>query len=91
MAKELSKIYEPKEVEKRIYEMWEKGGAFKGVRDPEKKPFTIVMPPPNVTGSSTWVTLWMRLAGHLDSLQAHEGLCRVMGSRNRPCGNSNSD
>ena len=50
MAKELSKIYEPKEVEKRIYEMWEKGGAFKGVRDPEKKPFTIVMPPPNVTG-----------------------------------------
>ncbi len=50
MAKELSKVYEPKEVEKRIYEMWEKGGAFKGVRDPEKKPFTIVMPPPNVTG-----------------------------------------
>jgi len=50
MAKELSKVYEPKEVEKRIYEMWEKGGAFRGVRDPEKKPFTIVMPPPNVTG-----------------------------------------
>ena len=50
MAEELSKVYEPKEVEKRIYEMWEKGGAFRGVRDPEKKPFTIVMPPPNVTG-----------------------------------------
>jgi len=50
MLKELSKVYEPKEVEKRIYEMWEKGGAFRGVRDPEKKPFTIVMPPPNVTG-----------------------------------------
>ncbi|MBP8639811.1 MAG: valine--tRNA ligase [Oscillospiraceae bacterium] len=50
MTKELSKVYEPKEVEKRIYDMWEKGGAFKGVRDPEKKPFTIVMPPPNVTG-----------------------------------------
>ena len=48
--KELSKVYEPKEVESRIYEMWEKSGAFKGVRDPEKKPFTIVMPPPNVTG-----------------------------------------
>ncbi|MEG0876666.1 MAG: valine--tRNA ligase [Oscillospiraceae bacterium] len=50
METELSKVYEPKEVENRIYEMWEKGGAFKGVRDPEKKPFTIVMPPPNVTG-----------------------------------------
>lgn len=50
MLKELSKVYEPKEAEKRIYEMWEKGGAFRGVRDPNKKPFTIVMPPPNVTG-----------------------------------------
>ncbi|MEG0035384.1 MAG: valine--tRNA ligase [Oscillospiraceae bacterium] len=50
MEKELSKVYEPQEAEKRIYEMWEKAGAFKGIRDPEKKPFTIVMPPPNVTG-----------------------------------------
>ena len=48
--KELSKVYEPKEVEGRIYEMWEKSGAFRGTVDPEKKPFTIVMPPPNVTG-----------------------------------------
>ncbi|MDR1131975.1 MAG: valine--tRNA ligase, partial [Oscillospiraceae bacterium] len=50
MTKALSKVYEPKEVERRIYDMWEKGGAFRGERDPEKKPFTIVMPPPNVTG-----------------------------------------
>lgn len=48
--KELSKVYEPKEVENRIYDMWENSGAFKGIRDPGKKPFTIVMPPPNVTG-----------------------------------------
>jgi valyl-tRNA synthetase len=48
--KELPKIYEPQESEARIYEMWEKAGCFRGVRDPEKKPFTIVMPPPNVTG-----------------------------------------
>ncbi len=48
--KELSKVYEPREVESRIYEMWEQGGAFKGIRDKQKKPFTIVMPPPNVTG-----------------------------------------
>ncbi len=50
MRKELSKAYEPQEVEGRIYEMWEKAGAFKAQRDPDKKPFTIVMPPPNVTG-----------------------------------------
>ena len=50
MPKELSKTYEPQEVEARIYEMWEKNGCFEGHRDPEKKPFTIVMPPPNVTG-----------------------------------------
>ncbi len=50
MGKELPKAYEPQEVEHQIYEMWEKGGCFEGHRDPDKKPFTIVMPPPNVTG-----------------------------------------
>ena len=50
MAKELPKAYEPQEVEGRIYEKWEKSGCFEGRRDPDKKPFTIVMPPPNVTG-----------------------------------------
>ena len=50
MAKELSKVYEPKEVERRIYEMWETGGYFHAEKDESKKPFTIVMPPPNVTG-----------------------------------------
>jgi len=48
--KELPKVYDPKSVEKKIYDMWVDNGCFKGVRDPEKKPFTIVMPPPNVTG-----------------------------------------
>ena len=50
MNRELPKVYEPQEVEGRIYEMWEKNGCFQGHRDPNKKPFTIVMPPPNVTG-----------------------------------------
>ena len=50
MARELPKTYDPRDVESRIYEMWEKNGCFRGKRDPEKKPFTIVMPPPNVTG-----------------------------------------
>ncbi len=50
MSKELPKAYEPQEVEGRIYEMWEKAGCFKAHRDPDKKAFTIAMPPPNVTG-----------------------------------------
>ena len=41
MRKELPKVYEPQEVESRIYEMWENNGCFAGHRDPEKKPFTL--------------------------------------------------
>ena len=47
---QLPKTYDPKQVEKKIYDMWEKNGCFKGEIDPDKKPFSIVMPPPNVTG-----------------------------------------
>ena len=50
MAKELNKVYDPKAVESEIYKMWEEGGYFHAERDDTKKPFTIVMPPPNVTG-----------------------------------------
>ncbi len=50
MNRELPKVYEPQEVEGRIYAAWEENGCFRGVRDRSKKPFTIVMPPPNVTG-----------------------------------------
>ena len=50
MNTELPKVYEPQEAEARIYKKWEESGCFKGHRDPKKKPFTIVMPPPNVTG-----------------------------------------
>ena len=48
--KQLDKVYDPRLVEDKIYKMWMDGGYFKGVIDPEKKPFTIVIPPPNVTG-----------------------------------------
>jgi valyl-tRNA synthetase len=50
MNRELPKTYDPGEVEKSIYKLWMDGGYFKGVIDPEKEPFTIVIPPPNVTG-----------------------------------------
>ncbi|MCF0124096.1 MAG: valine--tRNA ligase [Ruminiclostridium sp.] len=50
MRKELPKVYDPREVEGRIYAQWEENKCFAGVRDAKKKPYTIVMPPPNVTG-----------------------------------------
>lgn len=50
MKKELAKTYSPKDFEDRIYKYWETSGFFKAERDPDKKPYTIVMPPPNITG-----------------------------------------
>lgn len=48
--KELNKVYNPKDVEGRIYETWQKKGYFRAEVNKSKKPFTIVMPPPNITG-----------------------------------------
>ena len=50
MSKELAKAYEPREVEDRIYDFWLQGGYFHAEVDPEKKPYTIVIPPPNIPG-----------------------------------------
>ena len=50
MAKELAKQYDPAEVEDRIYQSWLDGKYFHAKLDPDKKPYTIVIPPPNITG-----------------------------------------
>lgn len=50
MAKELAKQYDPKDVEDRTYKFWLDGNFFHAKPDPEKKPYTIVIPPPNITG-----------------------------------------
>lgn len=50
MGKELAKAYEPHEVEERIYEFWMNGNYFHAEVDSKKKPYTIVIPPPNITG-----------------------------------------
>ncbi len=50
MAHELAKQYDPKQVEDRIYASWLKGNYFHAACDPQKKPYTIVIPPPNITG-----------------------------------------
>ena len=50
MAKEMAKLYSPREFEDRIYDFWMKGNYFHAEVDRDKKPYTIVMPPPNITG-----------------------------------------
>ena len=50
MRKELAKTYDPKGIESRLYDKWMEKGYFHAKVNPDKKPFTIVMPPPNVTG-----------------------------------------
>ncbi len=50
MKREMDKVYNPKDVEENIYKEWEEKGYFKAKVNSHKKPFTIVMPPPNITG-----------------------------------------
>ena len=50
MSKELSKVYDPTEVEQRLYKQWETNGYFGAEPDKNKQPYTIVIPPPNITG-----------------------------------------
>ncbi|MDQ5984108.1 MAG: Valine--tRNA ligase [Eubacteriales bacterium SKADARSKE-1] len=50
MSKDLNKIYEPSLVEDKIYDFWQNKGYFEAKVDPTKKPYTIVIPPPNITG-----------------------------------------
>ena len=50
MGKQLEKTYNPASFEERLYGQWQSRGYFTARRDPEKKPYTIVIPPPNITG-----------------------------------------
>src|SRR5574344_907985 len=50
MGTELATVYNPGEVESRIYKFWEEGGYFKADNKSKKPPYSIVIPPPNVTG-----------------------------------------
>lgn len=51
MSENLAKTYSPKDFEERIYKFWNENGYFKADVNKDKKPFTIMMPPPNVTGN----------------------------------------
>lgn len=75
MSEGLAKTYNPKEFEERIYQYWNEKGHFKADVNKEKKPFTIMMPPPNVTGNlhmghalngtiQDILTRWKRMEGY---------------------------
>ena len=51
MKKELEKVYDPARVEDKTYQFWEEGGYFHAEVEPDKTPYTIVIPPPNITGN----------------------------------------
>ena len=50
MRKQLDKTYDPKQFEEKTYQAWLQGGYFHAKPNPDKRPYTIVMPPPNITG-----------------------------------------
>ncbi|MDD5987783.1 MAG: valine--tRNA ligase [Eubacteriales bacterium] len=75
MKRNLAKTYDPKTFEDRIYKEWEEAGAFRAEVRKDKKPFTIVMPPPNITGQlhmghaldqtlQDVLTRWKRMQGY---------------------------
>ena len=82
--KELEKIYDPSSVEDKHYKKWVDAGYFHAERDPDKKPYTIVMPPPNITGQlhmghamdETWQDIlirYKRMQGYAGSVAAGHG------------------
>ena len=83
--KELAKQYDPSQVEDRIYQFWLDGGYFHTKADPDKKPYTIVMPPPNVTGQlHMGHAVDNTMQDILIRYQADAGLRRPVGARHRP-------
>ncbi len=84
MNKEQPKVYEPQQVESRIYQMWEDHDSFKGVEAPRRSPFSIVMPaPPTSQASSHRSRAGLHPAGHPDPLQAVRST-PPSGPRHRP-------
>ena len=77
MGKELAKAYEPHEVEERIYEFWMNGKYFHAEVDSKKKPYTIVIPPPNIT-IAYGTCIGRNFAGYFDSFQKNAGILCFM-------------
>ena len=73
MTKELSKRYDASLIEDKWYKHWLEKNYFHSEPNPEKEPYTIVIPPPNVTGILTLGHVLQYYAGHSDSLAKDAG------------------
>ena len=82
MSKELAKTYDPKQIEEKMYEKWCENKYFHAEVDRSKKPFTTVMPPPNITGK---LHMGHALDNTLQDILIRRIQCTV-DSGNRPCG-----
>ena len=83
MTKELSTKYNPQAIEAGKYEEWLERGVFKPSEDPEAEPYSIVIPPPNVTGKLHLGHAWDVT---LQDMIIHAGLCRVLVAWDGPGG-----
>ena len=87
MKKELAKTYDPSGLEDRLYQKWLDNGYFHAKVNPDKKPFTIVMPPPNVTGQlHMGHALDETMQDILIRFKTDAGLRSAVAARNRPRG-----
>lgn len=92
MPKELSKVYKPSEFEKDVYQMWLDRKYFHAEPDSKKEPFTIVIPPPNVTGQlHMGHALDETLQDILIRYKRMPGLQRALDTRHGSRGNCNPD
>ena len=88
MSTELAKTYDPSQMEGRLYEKWEKSGYFHAEVDRSRKPFTIVMPPPNITGQlHMGHALDNTMQDILIRFKRMQGQC-PLAARNGPCEHS---
>ena len=78
----MEKVYDPHDFEDRLYRDWEEHGYFTAVRDDNKVPFTIMMPPPNITGQ---LHMGHALDNTLqDAITRFKRILRPVAARHRP-------
>ena len=90
MSNELPKTYDPSAVEDKLYQFWNDSGFFNAEVDENKKPFTIVIPPPNVTGQLHMGHAFDEtLQDILIRTKRMQGYSALLDARHRPCRHCN--
>lgn len=91
MAKEMSSKFQPQEVEAGKYQWWVDSGVFHPNEDPNAEPYSIVIPPPNVTGKLHLGHAWdVTLQDMIIRQKRWQGFDTLWITRDGPCGDCNS-